>query len=511
MRTRRDISVDAALAFVALLFAAPSLTYPLSRDQGIFYYVAREWLAHGSLPYKDSIDNKTPFIYAINAVAIAVFGDTMWGIRVAEIAAVAALGVMVARLSVDRGERVVAGGYGASLLVASVFYYGYLPFQDSANCEIWCALFVVAAVVVARDVRRDALAAIGAGALLGLAFVAKPPSMAFAPLVVHAWIARRRAVAPSAFAALGFAAVVGAVLAYFAAHHALDAMIDMTVHANAAFVAHGRRVWSVGDVAHFFGVALDWYQPWSYAFLAISAIALVRARIRRDRALAERYARPLAWAACAYVAVLVQGKLFVYHHALFIVACAMLGATLWSDLASMMRARGRAARTTAGVTFVVVAIVSCVANTPRDVWRLRAINAARFAAGRLDARALVGTFDDPHWIDLTNVQKAGLFVRDHSSPDDRLLVRGYEPELYYFAQRRYGGRFFWSSMLVLPELDYRRDEWKREDRDEIDAMKPAWVVAKRDVAEVDSVAWFASMGYEERAEFGAFVVMARRP
>jgi 4-amino-4-deoxy-L-arabinose transferase-like glycosyltransferase len=498
------------LAVVALLFAAPSLTYPLSRDQGIFYYVGREWLRHGTMPYRDAIDNKTPFIYAMNALCIAIFGDTMWGIRLAEVVAVVALGALIGRLSVAPGERVVRGAYGASMLVASVFYFGYLPFQDSANCEIWCALFVVAAVVIVREARGDALTALAAGTLLGLAFVAKPPSMAFVPLVAHAWIVRRRRWAPAAFAALAFAFVVGAVGAYFAARGALDALVDLTVHANAAFVAHGRRARSLGDVVHFFGVALDWYEPWSYAFLAITSIALVRAKMRHDRALALRYLHPLAWAACAYVAVAVQLKLFVYHHSLFVVPCALLGATLWSDLATMTRARGRAVRAGAAVAFAAIVVVSCVANTPRDVWRLRALNAARFAVGSLDARTLVGTFDDPHWIDLTNVEKAGTFVREHSSPDDALLVRGYEPEMYYFAQRRYEGRFFWSAMLVLPELEYRRDEWLHQDRSDIDATRPAWVVVKRDVAERDSVAWFASLGYEERAEFGPFVVMSRR-
>jgi 4-amino-4-deoxy-L-arabinose transferase-like glycosyltransferase len=508
-RAAARVAIDAALATVAILFAAPSLTYPLSRDQGIFYYVGREWLRHGTMPYRDAVDNKTPFIYAINALCIAVFGDTMWGIRLADLLAVAVLGALVARLSVEPGERAERGAYGASMLVASVFYYGYLPFQDSANCEIWCALFVVAAVVVVRELRGDSLAALVAGALLGVAFLAKPPSMAFAPLVAHAWIARRRRFAPAALATLGFASVVGIVVAYFAARHALDALVDLTVHANAAFVAHGRRVRSLADVVHFFGVALDWYEPWSYAFIGIVTIAVVRARVGRDRALAVRYLAPLAWAACAYAAAAVQLKLFVYHHSLFIVPCALLGATLWTDLAAMTRTRTRTVRAAAAVAFVAAVVVSCVANTPRDVWRLRALNAVRFALGRLDAQTLVGTFDDPHWIDLTDVQKAGLFVRDHSSPEDALLVRGYEPEMYFFAQRRYGGRFFWSAMLVLPELDYRRAEWLLQDRAEIDTIRPAWVVAKRNAPERDSVQWFETMGYVARAELGPFVVMSR--
>jgi hypothetical protein len=110
------------------------------------------------------------------------------------------------------------------------------------------------------------------------------------------------------FASLGFASIVGAVLAYFAARHALDALVDLTIYANAAFVDRGGRARSLADLVHFFGVALDWYEPWSYAFLGVVAIALVRARMKRDRELAVRYARPLAWAACAYVDIATSGS-----------------------------------------------------------------------------------------------------------------------------------------------------------------------------------------------------------
>src|SRR4051812_13773256 len=77
--------IDAVLGVLGVLFGAVSLTYPFGRDQGLYYYVAREWVAHGSIVYRDVLDHKTPGIYALHALAIRLFGEHTWGIRIADL------------------------------------------------------------------------------------------------------------------------------------------------------------------------------------------------------------------------------------------------------------------------------------------------------------------------------------------------------------------------------------------------------------------------------------------
>jgi hypothetical protein len=463
-------------------------------------------VSDGAVPYRDMVEHKTPLVYAVHALCIALTGETMWAIRAAEIAGTFVVGWLAARLAVAPRSPSPPGAVGASLLVASVFYYGYLPYQDQAHSELWCVLFAAASVVTAREVRHDARAALGAGVLLGLAFVAKPPALAFVPFVGAALYARRGLrVRAALFAVGGFAGVVGAVVGYFAARGALGALVDVAVRANGAFALEGRKASTVGEWLARLWAALDWFMPWSWIFLAVCLGGVARGVLRRDHALARRYALPLAWAACAYAAVFVQLKFFVYQHALFLVPCALLAATAWSDLARLARHRVAAA------AFAVTVVVTCVALTPHDVWWLRATNAARFAAGRISARDLVGTFDDPRWIDMSSARAAGEWVRDHASPGEELLVRGYEAEVYYFAGRRYGGRFFWSSVLVGPGLAYRRAEWLAQDLADIERLRPAWVVTCEPAGlvtpERESAAWFEGMGWERQAAFGAFVVL----
>ena len=502
-----------ALGLVAVAFAAPSLTYPLSRDQALYWYVGREWLA-GAVPYRDMVEHKTPLVYAVYALGIALTGETMWAIRLAEIAATLALGWLAARLAVRTPRAPLPpGALGASLLVASVFYYGYLPFQDQGHSEIWCALFAAAAVVAARDARKDGRAALASGLCLGLAFVAKPPALAFAPLVVAALHRRRMGFARwASLASVGFLAVVGGVVAYFASRGALDAMVDVVVRANGAFALEGRKASTAGEWLWRLWKALDWFQPWSWMFLGLCFAGIARGLARRDAPLVRRYARPLVWAASAYLAVFAQLKFYVYQHALFVVPCAILGATLWTDLARMARRPIR--RVAAAAAFAVVAVGTCVANTQPDVWWLRAKNALRFARGELSPTALVDSFDVEGWIDMTSSRAAGEWIRARARPGEHLVVRGYDPQIYYFAGRRYGGRFFWSSVLVTPGLSYRRAEWLAADRADLERLRPAWVVTWRESltgAECESPAWFEGMGWRRQAAFGNFVVLYRPP
>jgi hypothetical protein len=507
-------ALDAALALLAMAFAAPSLTYPFSRDQALYWYVGREWL-DGAVPYRDVLEHKTPLVYAVHALCAAVAGETMWAIRAAEIVVIALVGWLAARLAAPRRGRVAPGALGASWLVASVFTYGYLPYQDQAHCESWCILFALASVSAARHARGDDAAALAAGTLLGVGFVAKPPVLAFVPLVAAALHARprhARALRSLLLASLGFVAVVALVLVYFAARGALGDLFDVAVFANAAFAREGATVHTPGQwLARLFEV-LDWFQPWSWIFLACCLAGVARGFARRDPGLTRRYALPLAWAACAYVAVFVQMKFHGYQHALFVAPCALLGATLWNDLARLVRHRRLVPRPVAAAGFAATVLVTCVADTPPDVWCLRARNAVRFAAGRIDAPALVDSFDDPRWLDMASAHAAGEWVRSHAAPGERLLVRAYEPEIYFFAGRRYGGRFFWSSVLVSPKLAYRREEWLAQDRTDVERLRPAWVVAMPESeAECESPAWFERMGWEPQAAIGRFVVLYRPP
>src|SRR4051812_44587367 len=90
--------LDLVLGALALAVAAPSLAYPLGRDQALPLFVAREWLS-GRAPYKDAWDQLPPGLYLLNMVENALFGGGATAVRWADLVLILVLGGVCARLA----------------------------------------------------------------------------------------------------------------------------------------------------------------------------------------------------------------------------------------------------------------------------------------------------------------------------------------------------------------------------------------------------------------------------
>ncbi len=91
-RRHRLDSIGVVAAFV---YGLPSLAYRYGPDQAMFHYVAREWL-DGRLPYRDVFDVKPPGIFVLEAILLALFGESEVVLRAAALVAVVAVGVLAA-------------------------------------------------------------------------------------------------------------------------------------------------------------------------------------------------------------------------------------------------------------------------------------------------------------------------------------------------------------------------------------------------------------------------------
>ncbi len=515
-RETRATAVDAALGLLGVAMGAASLTYPFSRDQGLFYYVGREWAEHGTLPYRDALEQKTPLIYAVHAILVFLTGENTWAIRAAELLAVVAIGFLAAEAA--RGARTeprAPGAVGAAILGVSAFYYGYFSFEDTANCELWCVLFILGSMVAVSRVRDDRLACALGGVLFGLALLGKPPSLCFAPFVIYRLVERVRARGGSRSLLLrglgGFtagSAFVGLVVAlYFAARGGLDAMIDVIFRANAYCTAREHLPYS--EIWHFTSVRIGWFLPVAHIVVVASTIAVVRGWRKGDHALVTRYGRVLLLVVAAYASVFMQLKFHPYHYALMLVGFGIFYATAYEDLARMTASV--AAKRALPFVYAGVTLAITVLMVPPDVWRDHLVNAVRFAAQGRSLRELHATFKSTATrVDIEGSESAGAYILAHSAPSDTIVVRGYEPQVYASAQRHYAGRFFWSPWLTLASREYKRAEWLAADLESFNRSQPRFAVAcDGPAAELDAPAWFEARGYVRREKFGAFVVLER--
>jgi hypothetical protein len=517
---RRPGWMNAACAALAMLLGAPSLWFPLGRDQGLFFYVAREWMLRGQLLYRDVWDHKPPLVYLIYMASMGLFGVHPWAIRIVEfLIGVPLLAFFASRLAQVEGEAPPPGLFGACWLGAALSYYGYFNFWDTAQCEMWSALFATMGIANAlrgRDARRGA--ALG-GALSAAALFTKPPVVFFVITCLGAvvWRARaaedpRRNVIRNVLGwAAGGAAVSAFVLGYFAARRALAPMLDILVGANSVYLANERSFDSLLGTFIATTDRLASLEPFAAVFVLVCAGAPFVGYATGDRALAGRYVLPASLALSSWGAVALQQKFYDYHWGTILAAGAVFAGTLYTDITRL--AARRENRVFAPVVFLTLATVFYVGSGPPfRAWANTAARTVGYLGGDLSPGEFARTFDIPFFYSNYDADLTGRWLREHASPGDTLVVRGFEPEIYATSGLHFTGRFFWTSFLTMSTRVYRRDEYLREDYEAILKEPPRFAVTLAGATDgVDSPVWFERSGYVRRVQVGYFVVLERGP
>jgi hypothetical protein len=509
---------DGVLVAAALLFGAMSLTYPFGHDQGLYYYVGREWLGHGALPYRDAVEQKTPGIYVIHGVLYLLFGERQWPIRVVDLSLVCVLGWLLAMaLKPIRGER-TPGLVGVCCFALSLMHYGFMLFWDTAQLEIVYVTLVVGSIVVIQRGRHAARTDVAAGLLVGAAILVKPPAVwfcivALAVLSHRAWRdaergkgARALAVRLLRFGAASLALPVITVV-YFAANHALADLVLWTVSANAYYVAHASGPLGVGITYSRTRQMLDWFAPTWSIVAAYFALVFVQARTKRDAEMLSRCWLVLALAAAGYASVAMQLKFYRYHTDVFAgVIAGAVGCSYIAIAQNSKRAPAVLASWFAGALVVTYAL-----SGRADIWFNSVGDAVSYWTGRTSRDQFNATFDIPGLLyEYGASERVGNWIREHSLPTDTIAVRGFQPEVYEVARRRYAGRFFWTNFIVDEQRSMKRDAWRAEDLAALAASPPLFVVTVSGSGDIDSPAFFEKRGYQKRLEDG-FLGVYERP
>jgi hypothetical protein len=501
----------AALGAAATAIGLASLWFPFGRDQGLFFYVGREWLERGAIPYRDVWDHKTPLIYAVHAAAIAVFGRGMWSIRVVELLLVSVIGWLAAGVATPIGERRAPGSWGAAWLMAALGYQGCLSFWDTAQCEVWCAAFALASLCAALRIRNLGSAAFWAGALGSACVWFKPPAIFFVLLALGAVVRRARQPSLVAAFALGFAAVGALILGYFAAHGALADMYEILVGANAYYIEHEQTDPELRNfvLRYTFLVA---YGPLLIVPLVASVTACLWGLWTKRAAVVRRYGLVLGLACASAASVVVQMKWYIYHWGSLVAVLAYVAAAFHRDLAHTLQRRFNETLAHASSTgaCAVVALLLFAATPSSTAWYQTSAATAEYVRGLKSRMDFASSFDAP----LMNYAYAdselvGRWLALHARPGDTLAVRFFEPQIYAISGLHHTGRFFWTMFLTDPRRAYSRDVWRSEDESVFREKPPDYVVASRHSYDhIDNCRWFREwLGYRQVHRAGRFCVL----
>jgi hypothetical protein len=350
-------------------------------------------LDRGGLLYVDAVDRKPPVLPWLYSVSGWLVGSIdLRAVRLVAVVVVAATGVVVAVLVRRLGGSRAGAATGGALAVLGTAAFPPADGQ-AANFELFALLpaaGAVLAVVAARGAPagRRLVLLVAAGALVALAGMVKQPLLVVALPV--AWGAWRVGRAP----AVGVAGVGGvAALAALGLPFGLDGVLRWAWADNGDYLDGGVGLLRAAGVAVVVGAA--------FALLQLPTLAPLWAR--RDR-LGAVDGVVWCWLVAGAVA-LVPGFRFFFHYFLVLVPplAALAGLVLSSAPAP---ARHRAVAAAAAVALVCVGVASLpFADRTRVEDELVAVVEAR------------------------------------TDPDDRIVVWGALPELYWRTERLPGARF----------------------------------------------------------------------
>ena len=282
----RKHRVTLLIVAVVLIAAAPTLLYPMGRDQGMYANIAASIL-RGGTPYTDMWDIKPPPIYYLYALGMSLFGQTPVGIRAIDLLLVP-LGLLgLVRIGTLLGNSRV--GQWAALLYG-VFYFSD-QFTNLTQSDSLVTVFIIAAAVCVLQsqqypvgTRKALLWSLSAGAWCGFIVWFKQYQLFFigALILYQVWHRRGHWLALSREAlsfVVGGLLTGGGLLAYFAAIGVFNELLivaQSTSAYNAQYTDWGAFLSQIGSY-----FAFRW-AIWSPVF-TLTVVAFVLALLRRFR------------------------------------------------------------------------------------------------------------------------------------------------------------------------------------------------------------------------------------
>jgi hypothetical protein len=454
------IVVLVVLVFVALVRLRIA-DIPLERDEGEYAY-AGQLILQGIPPYELAYNMKFPGTYYAYGLILAVFGQTPWGIHVGLLLVNAATTLVIFFL----GRRVIgAGPAAAGAATFAVLSLDRWVLGVFAHATHFVLLPAMAGLLVLLRARRSGRAGafLGAGVLLGTAILMKQHGVFFLAFAIGflVWTDLRQAARdlPRLVRRIGLVAGGAAVpltilCAVFAAQGVLGRFWFWTFQYARAYVSEI----SVSTAWAMFAFALGYVTQatvpiWLVAMAGLAALWLLRwsgdARLFLSGLLAA-----------SFIAIC-PGFYFRPHYFILMLPAVGLLAGAW--MGSLDRLLGLALTPTLAraLAWVVSAglLVTYVAREPRYLFSMDVSELSR------------SLYHTNPFVEAPDIAR---YLREHTTPDDRIAVLGSEPELYFYANRKSATGYVYTYALTEPQpyASHMQDEMMRE----VEAAHPKYLV-----------------------------------
>ena len=132
------------VGILTLAIASVSFIWPFGRDQGIYAFVAQEWL-NGKILYQDLFIIKPPLNVYTHSLALILFGHAMVSIRILDFLFCMGIGITLCFLTWEMTHR-----YIASLIPPFLFLLSYYSsgFWDTAQTDGWTCVPISLSIIL---------------------------------------------------------------------------------------------------------------------------------------------------------------------------------------------------------------------------------------------------------------------------------------------------------------------------------------------------------------------------
>jgi hypothetical protein len=462
--------------------AAQVLAFSFGRDQGIYAMVG-EGMVRGEVPYRDLWDFKPPGIFLVYGVAQGIFGKSMLAPRLLEvIGMVVSVWCCVRLAQMFFGSRTVGYVSGA---VASLIH-AQLDFWHSGQPETFAGvLTLLGLVATAYEGKRQkrGYRFVLVGVLFGCAALLKPP-LGGGAIVCAAYLStreqmkhgsRRAFLLPVVAVGAGAVLPVLATLAWFWAKGGLDAMYWTLGKFTPGYTSLS---WVGRDAPEMLYYALE---EAFFRFSALAAAGVIAAvgitpMHGRER---EGIFLVLGVIALQVTGIAMQGKFFQYHYGATLPLVSFIaGLGLYKLFRRCLAGGAGGVLAFAAFLGVTVAMRQAVRDLPQGFWERSGMRLSYLVRRPPFERreALDQELGYVADYNLAADREVSLEVRARTRPDQPIYIWGFEPVIYWLADRTPSSRFIYD---VPQRTMWERDYARRELLADLKRRPPALIVVQQ--------------------------------
>lgn len=458
VRAAGTVLLVAAICAVPVIVYLPFLTEPFFRDEGYYAAVAQVVL-HGGVPYRDAFDNKPPMIFAWYTLSFLIWGENVWAPRLL----VSLLLSGATLLMYLEGRLLFSHRSGLVAAAAFAFAMGVATLETSANTEYYMIPPLVAALYTFSKGQKSGAAGwyFAAGFFSAVAIATKHISVfTFVLYLGLAAVPVLRANGLRGFALPEFRRSVGGLIAGAALATGLVAlpfiltgtmpeMFDATVVYVFKYVSGGSTADKL-EILRRSPLYLTFIVgPW-LMLAVLGALQVWRSGANGHGPLV------LGWLAASWLGIIAAGRFYDHYYAALLPALALmapLGARFLRDRWSKPATK-----------IVALGILPLLFVTPLVQ------NAGIYFQPTQAERHIAKYAGDDRAAWENQGPAFGAWLEARTQPGDGIYVFGFQPEVYFHADRRSPTRFLFDRPF------WYRDSYISEAIEELNANPPVYVI-----------------------------------